>query len=308
MQVLDVQQQIKSKKLDNLYIFTGTELEVQRIYINKLIEVLALTVFRCDNVSQVASKLTQKSFLTGDCIYLIYNDYDFIKNENSWQKLENIIGNDIIILVYADIDKRSKFYKHYSDKIVVFDTMADEVLMKYIEKQIPLSVENCQKLIDACENNYSRILLEIDKIKHFGGTDYDSIFNELWQSKAIYIAPKDAIFDLCDNICKGYIDTSFELWEDCKAIEENPLAIITVLYNNIKQMLQVQSYDGDYKDIYNLTGLTSWQVKQAKERIGAYSIGELVYFMKLLHKVETGIKTGEIEQEYAIDYILVNML
>lgn len=56
------------------------------------------------------------------------------------------------------------------------------------------------------------------------------------------------------------------------------------------------------------TGLTAWQVKLAKEKGNHYSIGELVNAMKIIRSSEKGIKTGMIEQEVAIDYILVNIL
>ena len=41
------------------------------------------------------------------------------------------------------------------------------MLIKYIQREIDLSERNCKRLIDICDGNYGRILLEIDKIRRY---------------------------------------------------------------------------------------------------------------------------------------------
>ena len=66
---------------------------------------------------------------------------------------------------------RATFYKHYKDEIIDFEPLPDGILKKYIQKEIALSDKSCQKLIDICEHDYGRILLEIDKIKRYVDID-----------------------------------------------------------------------------------------------------------------------------------------
>ena len=61
-----------------------------------------------------------------------------------------------------------------------------------------------------------------------------------------------------------------------------------------------------FENVAQSTGLNGFQIKLAKGRVGVYTIGDLVYLMKLIRKVEKGIKTGEIEDSMAVPYILVN--
>ena len=302
MEITTIQKQIKDKSVNNFYIMSGEEIAVQDIYIKKIAECKQLNILRADTIAEITVKLNNKAFISSSYCYIVHNDNDFLKAENSWDKVISSIGNNILILIYDNIDKRSKF-------------LGENILIKYIQKQIDLSVNNCKMLIDICEHDYSRILLEIDKIKQFREDyikdkelpkPYDCIFLQLVNDGTIYRPPKDAIFDLVDSICRGNIDKSYQLYEDCKAINESPLAIISVLYNNMKQMLQVQSCLND--DIAKSTGLTNWQIMQAKDKIGAYSIRELVNALKVIQKTEQAIKTGEIEQDMAIDYIMLNIL
>lgn len=311
MEVADIQKQIKQKKLNSIYIFTGEEIEVQRIYINKIIEVSNLPLIKVNSVTSIFSKLTQKSFIIKNNIYLIYNDIEFATNADAYEKTANSVGNNIIILVYSDIDKRCLLYKKHGNDIVDFKLLSDDLLIKYIQKNIDLSENNCKSLIRICESNYNRILLEIDKIKAYKQSlpyniDVNSVFLDLLLDGTINRVMHDDIFELCDSISSGYIDNSIKLYNQYKAINDNPMALISVLYTNIKQMLQVQSCNS--KDISKSTGLNGWQIRQIQQRIGAYSDTELINAMRLLQKVESGIKSGLFESDWAMDYVLVNIL
>ena len=319
MKIVDVKNQIKSKSPKSFYIFTGEELEVINIYINKIAECRNLEVARVDSISNIYSKFLSKSFVTKNYCYVLRDDKELLTQEKLWDALsvKGVQGNNIIILVLSNVDKRSRFYKRFQDSIVEFEHLPDSVLTKYIRKEIPLHDKNCKKLIDICESDYSRILLEVDKIYWYAqrwyvewaggkGADYDAAFLDLINQGVIYQPPKDAIFDFVDSVLKGKSAKSFELLRNCYGVGESPIVLLSVLYNNVKQVLQVQSCTS--KDIAKTTGLSAWQVKCAKEKCGYYSIGDLVYFLKLIRRVEKGIKTGEIEECMAVDYVLVNML
>lgn len=315
MTVQEVKTQIKNKAVKSFYIFTGLESKVIDVYVNKISECKGIEVVRVDSISEIYSKFISKSLVSNNYCYVLRDDKELLIQDKLWDSLavENVQGNNIVILVLTNIDKRGKFYKRFKDDIVEFEHMPENVLIKYIKKELSLSEQNCKKLIDICESDYNRILLELDKIKQYraydiskDGNESDKAFRELLAQGVIYQPPKDAIFDFVDCVLKHKINQSFELLENCRGVGESNIVILSVLYNNVKQVLQVQSCQS--KDISKTTGLTAWQVKCAKEKCGYYTIGDLVYFLKLIRKVEKGIKTGEIDESISVDYVLVNML
>lgn len=306
----EVKSQIKSKNPKSFYIFTGEEIKVIDIYVQKIAECKGLEVNRVDNLSNIYSRFYNKSLVQKSYCYVLRDDRDLLTQEKLWDSLsiQNVQGNNIVILLLTSVDKRSKFYKRFKDLIVEFEHLPDNVLTKYIKKEIGLSDDNCIKLIRACESDYSRILLEIDKIQAYytyGVVNPDNIFNQFIKDGTIHQPPKDAIFDFIAAVLKRKISLSFELLQDCYGVGESNIVILSVLYNNVKQVLQVQSCES--RDIVKTTGLTAWQVKCAKEKCGYYTIGDLVYFLRLIRRVEKGIKTGEIEEPIAVEYVLVNM-
>lgn len=315
MNITDVKTDIKNKKIKPYYIFAGEEIEIQRIYINKIAEVLGYDVVRIDSIADVWSEIVSPTLFGNKCVYVVRDDKDLTQNDIINDKV-NLNGN-VIINLLTTVDKRTKFYKANSDKIVLFERLSEEVLKKYIKKEITLNNANCERLIAICESDYSRILLEIDKIKRYvwdnevimkayPETRYDIAFEELVEDGTIAVPPQDAIFDLVDAILKRQRKRVYDLLEQCYAVGEANMVILSVLYNNTKQVLQVQACED--KDVCGTTGLTSWQVKCAREKCGHYSIDELFNVLKLVQEVQKGIITGQIEDEMSVQYLLVNIL
>jgi len=50
------------------------------------------------------------------------------------------------------------------------------------------------------------------------------------------------------------------------------------------------------------------EVYYNKDKTGYYSIGELVRALRIIQKTEEGIKTGKIDEQISIDYVLNNIL
>ena len=311
MNITDVKTDIKNKAIKPYYIFAGDEIEVQRIYINKIAEVLGYDVVRADNIADVWSNIISPTLFDKPSVYVVRDDKDLLQDEVLQRQIEqNKLNDNVIINLLSTIDKRTKFYKSNSDKIVLFERLSTEMLIKYCNRLTTLNRANCERFIAICENDYARILLEIDKIKQyqakFSNLSDDEIFEQFVAEGTISIPPKDAIFDLGDAILKRQVDRVYNLYEQCKAVGEANMVILSVLFTNTKQVLQVQACEGS--DISKSTGLTGWQIKNAKDKLGYYSNAELADILRLIQKVQKGIITGKIEDDVAIEYLLVNIL
>lgn len=314
MDISALKASIQSRKLNDFYIFTGTEWAIQKIYIQQIAKVKQLEIRYIEAFSDIYSKLKNRGFIDTSYLYVIINDKDIQTQENVQIQLSSgILKNNILIYIWTDMDKRLKFYNKFKDKIVEFESLSDTILQKYIQKEIDLSDRNCQKLIDVCEHNYGRILLEIDKIKRYANANVTLIrniennaFEILINDGTIYQPPKDAIFDLVDAILDRRSELVFDLLQQSIAVGEATMVILSVLYKNAKAVLQVQSCKTT--NITQTTGLSAWEVQCAKKHIGKYKIGELVEILRLVQDVESKIKKGIIPEDIAVEYVLVNIL
>ena len=312
MEVSAVKAQIQSKNFDGFYIFTGPELKVLDIYINQIAKVFNASIVRLEEATELLKRLNNTFLLSKTHqIYVLRDCKEFLSNEQLQAKFERFKASEsIVILVYDSIDKRTKAYNKFKDRIVQFDYLSEDILVKYVQKEIPLSERNARGLIQICDRDYGRILLEIDKIKNYangfvGNYGYDNLFHMLLDSGVIYQSPQDRIFDFVDAVLQYKPKKAFELYNECMEYGENILTLISVLYSNAKQLLQYQAYDGN--NLEKATGLTAFQVKLAKNRKGCYTNDELIFLMDVLRKCEQGIKRGIIESGIAIFYILVSL-
>ena len=312
MDVNGLKAHIKSNTIPHILYFTGDEWEVQKIFIQQIAKTTQLETKRVESIVDVMGKFKSVSFVQKSYIYIARDDKTYMEDEKAQALLPTIIGNNIYIMLITSVDKRTKFYKSHKDKIIEFEPLPERMLIKYIQKEIDLSEANCKKLIEICESDYGRILLEIDKIKQYAEGNptlirniENNAFQTLLDDGAIHIPPKDAIFDFVDAILDRK-PNCFNLYEQCKAVGEATLVIISVLYTNAKAVLQVQTCKNS--DISKATGLTSWQIMNARKHIGKYKVSELLDITELCTKCEQGIKTGQMEEQFTIEYILVNIL
>ena len=313
MEVTELKHDIQSNKLKQFYIFAGEEWKVQELYLQQMAKKFDSRVY-VESVSDIFRRLTKASFIKQTCLYIVRDDKEFMTTETMQNSVFNLLHDNTLVLLVSSVDKRMKFFKTYNNSLIEFNTLEHAVLARYVKREIMLSDKNIDLLIELCENNYGRCLLEIDKIRCYcsmaEGDGYDMSWDEsfelLLSKGVIYEPPYDAIFDFVDNVLRRNVNVAFDLLQQCYEVGEATLVMLSVLYTNAKQLLQVQSYKGS--DISKSTGLTAWQIKCAKKRCNYYSVSELVCMLKLIRTVEKGIKTGRMEEEYAMQYLLANVL
>ena len=307
MKLPDLQKQIVSKNIDHILLLFGEEVAIMDIYLDKICKVANGDVFRFDTVKEAYAKLVQRRITTsGSRVFIVRDDKEFFKADKEWVKVfsaaEN--SNDYLIIIYSTMDKRSKLCE--------FEKLSPAVLAGYIDKLLPgMSAQEKEMFAEICECSYSRILLEANKVRHYAKVnrwENPQAFRELLQKGVIYQPIGDITFLFTDAILTRNTRDTAKYLLQAKAIGESEILTLSVLYNGFKQILMVQGLGRDQSEPCKRTGLTPWQVKMAKEKQGHYSIAELVNALKVIRSVEKGIKTGAIDADVAVEYVIVNIM
>ena len=321
MKLHELQQQIISKSLDKLFIFYGEEVGIMDIYLNKIYSAVSADVVKVETVQEAYTKMSQKKLAGGPRCFVVRDDKDFFKNDKVWNKVFSLVNNsaDFLILVYSSMDKRSKFYKQNTNILTEFAKLSSEMLSKYIIKELPrMSLKAAIQLAEICECNYNRIMLECDKIKQYVSSlsnemdawsgDYEGGMKTLVEKGIIYQPIGDITFKFTDAILTRNFAQTAEYLRQARLKGEPEIMVLSVLYNGFKQILMVQGLGKDQSDAVKRTGLTAWQVKMAKEKQGHYSISELINALKVVRFAEKAIKTGQLEAEVSLEYVIANIM
>ncbi len=319
MKLHELQKQIVSEKLDKVYVFTGEEIGVMDIYLDKIYSIVGCDVVRMESVQEAYAKMTQRRISGAPRCFVVRDDKEFLKQDKIWETVFSLADKspDYLILIYSSMDKRSKFYKQNTERLTEFEKLSPELLAKYISKELPGIKEiDARRLAEICECNYSRILLECDKIRHYAhrtqksndAVDFGKAMNILIEQGVIFQPIGDITFKFTDAILtRDYKNTSRYLRE-ARQKGESEVMILSILYNGFRQILMVQGLGRDQRDAVKRTGLTSWQVKMAQEKQGHYSISELIKALEIIRFVEMGIKTGQIDADVSLEYVIVNIM
>lgn len=323
MELHELQRQIVQSKmggifeLNKAFVFTGEEIAVMDIYLEQIQKALNCTSIRVDTVQEAYQRMTKRTMSKQPRMFIVRDDKEFLKQDKNWENIEKDFenGTDTIIIIYTTLDKRGKFYKRYKDKAVVFDKLSPDILVKYVQKEIDLIDVIAKQLVEICECDYSRILLECDKIKHYYNahkdeltTGYEGAFLRLKNEGVIYQPIGDITFKFTDAIVLRDYNATAKYLQQAKAKQEPEIMVLAILYNTFKQILLVQGLGKDKTNAAARTGLTSWQVNVTMQKLGRYRISELMHALKVIRFVEKGIKTGQIEANMALDYLIVNIM
>lgn len=312
MQLFDLKQELKQNKIRPLYIFTGPEVGIMNAYVDQIKKIINFNG-QCslvDNFSDIVQKINLKSFMGNFSMYRIKDDKEILDKQNYWDLLEKLPRDKIVIFIFSNLKKTSLFYKRFENIIVNFDRLTVDQLSKYSQKQLNLQKSYADILANICQKDYNRMLLECDKIKTYSklfNVDNNRGFKECLDNGLIYQEAEDVLFPLIDAVCRNEKNRAFDLLSEYKEVDDTPLGFLTLLYNNIRQILMVQGL-GDNKDVASRTGLTGYQVKLAMEKMGRYNIRHLVDSLRIITNIDKGIKSGELDSSRAAELALCMIL
>ena len=314
MEVQELKHLIKEKTIPSFMIFTGEEWLVQKLYIEQIAKVVNLDIQYIDKVSDIIGTLGSKSLFSQDYLYVVRDDKEFMTEEKLQEKVINNLNQNMLILELTSADKRLKLLKTYKTSTYEFNALKSDILKRYIQKEIDLPDGHCEYLMEICEYSYGHCLLEIDKIKCYVNSIKDKAYTDiqaklqipqafitLVEDGTIHIPPRDTLWDFIKAFLQNKPSKAYELYQELKELQSPTFAILTNLYNNAKQVLQVQVCTSN--DIAKTTGLTAWQIRNAKECVNKYKARDLAVLMRLIQKVESDIKQGKLDEQIAIDYI-----
>lgn len=317
MELLNLMKKISQNDIPHFLILFGEEQKILDIYVEHILSSTKGKRICKDSVSSVMQSNWKKSLDKSIKVYTVIEDKDFLTAEKKWDSVKKSLKRDYLILRYHNLDKRSAFIKHNKQDSVEFSHLSKEVLCQYISKELQdLDEENAIKLIEYCGGDYGRILMEIDKITQYyeyianltNGISVNDCFEELDKQGLFYKEIGDITFELTDAVLGGYPEKAIQKLDEAKRKGEPAMRIVTILYSGFRNLLAYQGMGKNKKDAMERTGLTKGEIWGCNKNMGGYTLSELRRNMLICQKVESGIKMGNIDEDIALDYLVLNCL
>jgi DNA polymerase III delta subunit len=310
MLISELKNNIVQGNIDNFYIFTGPEEGIMDIYIKQISKKLGLTIKWVDSLEEVSKQLNLKSLVKVRYLYLIRQDKAIKTQETMWEFLKTKIVGNYIILIEPTVDKKTKFYKFFEDKMVTFEKLSLEMLAQYAKRRCPsLSDKNIEKLCEWCSNSYLRVMNELDKIATLSkqtGLIVDSAMSVLDQEGGIYKEQHFDIFQYSDLILNRNVNACYEYINKAKQLNQDIL-LLGCLMQAFRGLVLLKN-DGGGKGLCERTGLTPWQARCAIQVDSNFGVEECENNLLFLQDLDVKIKTGGIQPDMVLNYILAEIL
>ena len=318
MELIDLMKKISSNDIPHFLILFGEEQKIIDIYINNICDKIQAKKVVKESVSSVVKNIGKKSIDKCKKLYIVTDDIAFTKLEDNWESAKNSINKDYVILRYNSLDKRSAFVRKNQQNIVEFSHLSNDVLQQYINRYLPdLSYENVSKLIQYCNNDYGRILLEVDKIwqaqssrlSNFNiNLDSNDCFVELDKQGLFHKEIGDITFELTNAVLGGYPEKAIQKLDEAKRKGEPAMMIASILYSGFRNLLAYQGLGSNKQGAMERTGMTKGELYGCTKNVGGYNIKEVKRNMLLCQEIESGIKMGKIDEDIALEYLVLHCL
>ena len=307
MELFDLQRQIASFECPRFLIFVGEDYAMANLYINNIAKVMNLERRNSESLQNVFTDCVGNELDPSNKLFVMKYSKDVVAKEDLWVKINDKINDNFLIMVFNDLDKRTKFYTRNKDNIVNFAPQDDKTFVSMVKSGIKMSDKCIKELGAICKNNYGKFLSEFDKIKNYSEVNnlsQDEAFMHLVSSGSIYTGNKDVIFEFINKVMEANKDM-YKYYNILKLNSESNIKIISLLYTAMRNQFIVQTVTNPNQEN---TGLVPFIIGQCNRRKGKFTETDLRKALSLIQKAEQGIKMGLFEESFVVDYILSELL
>lgn len=272
-------------------------------------------------LSQIINDASSMSLFGDKKLIIVNNAYIFTSStkkylEQDLKSLENYLNNininTILIFVVNDakLDERKKITKliDKNGEIVECNNIDNITMIKDLLSDYQMSDSDIKYLLERVGDNSTLLNTEIEKIKIYKDTDKNITKEDidLLTTKSLEVNN----FKLIDAIINGDKLTALNLYQERIKLNEEPIAIIVTLANQIRIMYQVkQLYLDGYTEnnIASILKIHPYRVKLANQNAKKYDADTLLTYLKKLADLDIDIKTGQIDKTLGLELLIISL-
>lgn len=335
LSIENLEKELKSEKLQNLYLLYGEELFLLETSLKKIKSIFGETIKGINyitidetNYQELIANIETPSFGYEKKLIIARNT-GLLKKEGkrknaelarTREKLEVYIKENIeqikqsVVLVFIeeDADSKQELY-NIIDKLGVvckFDYQKPIQIEKRIQAicngyQVNIDSSTIRYFIECCGTNMQDLINEIRKLIEYvgkGGKIQREDIDKLAIKKL-----ESVIFDLTDSLGKKEIAKALEVLKNLLYSKEPLQKILITLYNHFKKLYFVElslKYNKDIISSLNLKPNQTFLVNKYKMQAKYFKETELKNILQDLRNLDYQYKIGQIDLQIGLETIL----
>ena len=267
-------------------------------YIHHLVLENNLQCLFVEDITEIPRNVTN-SFLN------VVNNYFYVYSTGNPEELRAIINFKNCCIIYTG--KKLKDTLDIEEYVVDIPKVEKWQVKDYVfSRGKGISSDNLNYLLELTDSNLWRLEKELDKIEIFDEQYREEIFKQFLDGGVFDDLTTHNTFSFIDAVVHKQKTKALEVYHTLQETGINYMGIIALMYNNFRNIIKIQLSPNPTPENTGIKSNQFWAIK--KYNIGYYNKDELLHIFDLLTKIDRQIKTGEIEANKSLDYLLVNIL
>ena len=317
-----IKQHIKEDRYPNIYLLYGEERYLVRTYKNMLKEAICqeesmnFSYYEGKDVSvnELKDVAAAPPFFAERRLIIVENSGFFKSSSDAVVDiLKELPDTTHIVFVETEVDKRNKVFKTVNERgyICEMKQQTEEDLRRWALKIF----SDAGKQITANDMN---------KFLGVTGLEMDNIYNEAMKLIAYCLKRNvisaedidevcstrtvDRVFEMIQAMALKKTDEVMRLYGDLLALKEPPLKILALMGRQFAQLMAVKKLyaEGcDQGSIAQRLGIRPYFIGKYIAQTKGYSLAELKQAVDDCVDAEQRIKSGQTEDKYAVDLLIV---
>ena len=267
-------------------------------YINDLVLRNNFQLVNVDSIKKIP-------FNTNNFLSFSDDNYFYLYTTDSEEELRNIVNFKNCCIIY--IGKKLKDVLDIEEYTINIPKIENWQIKDYVySRGAGVDRKDLDYLLELTNSDLWRLEKELDKIEIFDESYRKEIFKQFIKNGIFNDLTTYNTFSFTDAVIKRQKTKVFEIYQKLQEMGTNYMGVIALLYNNFRNIIKIQLSPNPSPENTGLKPNQFYAIK--KNSIGYYNKDELLHIFDLLTKIDKQIKTGEIEVDKSIEYLLVNIL
>ena len=241
-------------------------------------------------------------------------DYDFDASiDHLLNYLDNPLDNNILIIRVNSTDKRVKYYSKIQKKCTIINT--DININKELElllKDYKLERGLIPYLIDYCDNNYTKIINECNKLKDYKYESKEITIEDIDNTVIKeYRDSGNLIFEFLRSLGEKDIKKAIDNYEELLKYDYKDIIIISQIDSQTRLLYQIKVLEesnlNDEQIANKLNQKSTYRIKKLRELTRLYSLKELRQLLIDLSEIDLKSKTTDLDTNNLIKDFILNI-
>lgn len=330
-----LKEDIKNKKIRNIYLFYGVEEYLKKYYTDTIEKILVNEDMKTLNVITLEGKIEDRKVIEACETMPVFSERKVVVVKNSGffkskkksgeqvreetpqnKELETYLRNipDHVCLIFyeTEINKNLKILNVIKNNglIVEFPFQKPADLVKWVVKvfrSYGKDIGNiaASRLVDSCEQAMNDILNEIEKVVLYIGDRTKVTENdvEIICTKSI----KSRIFDLTDAIVEKNGIRALKFLDDMLALKEPVLKIFYMITRQFRQILEMKLLMEEGMgsvEAASRMGVTAYTAGKLSKQARNFTVKKLKDALEESLMLDAAIKNGRLEDRTAVELLI----